>query len=135
MVIDRLKTYLGAPFIMSFPINIGSIYLFSRKKQKDAKTEEDDENNTQRLLCQFVLDGTGRKVGESIAVDEDVLILKSGSKYLGVPLKHVEEQEKTLLVKGLIDISVYLLIIHFGGMILVLYACLPCKLDYVTPNV
>ena len=50
-----------------------------------------------------MLDGAGRKVGESVAVDEDILIIKSGSKYLGVPLKHIEEEKKTLLVKGLVD--------------------------------
>jgi hypothetical protein len=50
-----------------------------------------------------VLDGMKRKIGESVAVDEDILIIKSGSKYLGVPLKHIEESGKTLLVKGLVD--------------------------------
>jgi hypothetical protein len=55
------------------------------------------------MLCRFVLDGAGKKVGESIAIDEDILIIKSEKKYLGVPLKHIEEEGKTLLVKGLVD--------------------------------
>ena len=38
-----------------------------------------------------------------MAVDNDLLIIKSGSKYLGVPLKHIEAEEKTLLVKGLVE--------------------------------
>ena len=54
-------------------------------------------------MCRFVLDGIGRKIGESVAVDEDIVIIKSGTKYLGVPLKHIEEEGKTLLVKGLVD--------------------------------
>jgi len=56
-------------------------------------------------LCRFVLDGTGNKLGESIALENDVIIIKSGNKYLGVPLKHVEETGKTLTVKGLIDFT------------------------------
>ena len=33
----------------------------------------------------------------------NLLIIKSGKKYLGVPLKHIEEDDKLLLVKGLVD--------------------------------
>lgn len=81
---------------------IGSIGLFSRRKTEREDTCEQvfEEHN---LLCRFVLDGFGRKVGESIAIDEDVLIIKNGKTFLGVPLKHVEEKEKTLLVRGLLD--------------------------------
>jgi len=55
------------------------------------------------LLCRFVVDIKGNKIGESVAVNDDIIIVKAGSRYLGVPLKHVEEEEKTLLVKGLVD--------------------------------
>ena len=64
---------------------------------------EEKEAYKNNLSCRFVLDGAGRKVGESVAVDEDVLIIKSGKKYLGVPIKHIEEDGKTLLVKGLVE--------------------------------
>jgi len=80
---------------------ITGLFFFSRKKQKSADSEEDFYKNG--LTCRFVLDGAGRKIGESVAVDEDILIIKSGKTYLGVPLKHIEEEEKTLLVKGLVD--------------------------------
>jgi hypothetical protein len=72
-----------------------------RKKKKDKTDEEEEYKNS--LLCRFVLDGIGNKVGESVAVDEDILIVKKGKRYLGVPLKHVEEEGKTLLVRGLVD--------------------------------
>jgi len=52
-----------------------------------------------------VKDGSGRKIGESVSVDEDVLIIKSKERFLGVPLKHVEDEGKTLLVKGLVDLD------------------------------
>ncbi len=80
---------------------VAGVFFFSRKKQKPSDNEEDPYKN--RLTCRFVLDGAGRKIGESVAVDDDILIIKSGKTYLGVPLKHIGEEEKTLLVKGLVD--------------------------------
>ena len=79
------------------------IFFFSRNKNKKKNDFEEEENYKKNLICRFVLDGAGRKVGESVAVDDDILIIKSGKKYLGVPLKHIEEEEKTLLVKGLFE--------------------------------
>jgi hypothetical protein len=92
--------------ILSTLISLGKIGdLFSssleKRKKKDELEEEDKYKNN--LLCRFVLDGLGRKVGESVAIDNDILIIKSGSKYLGVPIKHIEEDKKTLLVKGLVE--------------------------------
>lgn len=83
--------------------SIGAVFFFSRGKHKKKEEAEDEDSYKNHLLCRFVLDGAGRKVGESVAIDNDILIVKSGSKYLGVPLKHIEEKEKTLLVKGLVD--------------------------------
>lgn len=80
---------------------IDYIFFFSRNRKRDDIEEE--ENYKKNLTCRFVLDGSGKKVGESVAVDDDILIIKSGKKYLGVPLKHIEEEEKTLLVKGLLE--------------------------------
>ena len=87
--------------ILAYMTTIGGVFFFSRNRKSEEETEEEDYKNS--LICRFVLDGIGRKVGESVSVDEDVLIIKSKKKYLGVPLKHIEEDGKTLLVKGLID--------------------------------
>lgn len=80
--------------------NICILFIFREKSKKQNEKTDDDHNN---LLCRFVLDGAGRKIGESIAIDEDILIIKSGKKYLGVPLKHIKEEKNTLLVKGLVE--------------------------------
>ena len=88
---------------MTAPESFAKIFFFSKKRIKktsESETKEFDKNN---LLCRFVLDGTGKKVGESIAIEGDIVIIKSGNKYLGVPLKHIKEEKKTLLVKGLVD--------------------------------
>ena len=83
--------------------NIGIVYIFSRNRRKHKEEFEKEQAFKDSLLCRFVLDGTGKKVGESVGVDDDIIIIKSKTKYLGVPLKHIEEEGKTLLVKGLVD--------------------------------
>lgn len=57
------------------------------------------------LLCRFVLDGQGKKIGESIAFFKDILIIKSRKDFLGIPMKHVKEEGSHLIVKGLLDQS------------------------------
>jgi len=81
---------------------ITGVFFLSRGK-KSKKNEEGEGESRNNLLCRFVMDGTGKKVGESVALAGDIMIIKSGAKYLGVPMKHIEEEEKTLLVKGLVD--------------------------------
>ena len=77
------------------------VFLFNKKKNKEKEEENEHIDNT--LLCRFVTDHSGKKIGESVSIDEDIIIIKSGSRFLGVPLKHIEEQEKNLIVKALID--------------------------------
>jgi hypothetical protein len=86
-----------------FLLNIkrGSLFFFTKNPRHP--DEFDSDHAYDHLLCRFVTDSTGRKIGESIAVSEDILIIKRGVKFMGVPLKHVEDQNKTILVKGLIN--------------------------------
>ena len=73
------------------------------KRTNNVKKKAEEEEYKNSLLCCFVLDGLGRKIGESVAIDKDIMIIKSRAKYLGVPLKHVEFDGKKILVKGLVD--------------------------------
>ena len=79
------------------------VFPFQKSKRRRIEEQEAEEHLKSEMLCRFVLDGAGKKVGESVAIDDDLLIIKSGRKYLGVPLKHIEIEEKTLLVKGLVE--------------------------------
>ena len=99
----ELTIFASVLFIILVLESIGGLFFFSRKKRKKNDEAEEEDSYRNSLLCRFVLDGLGRKIGESVAIDEDIVIIKSGNKYLGVPLKHIEEEEKTLLVKGLVD--------------------------------
>ena len=87
---------------MKAMISIGSLFFLSKLRKKPLETD-DELCQDEQLLCKFVFDGSGKKIGESIAIEEDVLIIKRGDVYLGVPLKHIEDEEKSLLVRGLID--------------------------------
>jgi hypothetical protein len=95
----KLGVLTGNLFIQT----VGFVYIFSKNNKKKIEELEKEEEYKHSLLCRFVLDGIGKTVGESVAVDEDILIIKSKNRYLGVPLKHIEEEGKTLLVKGLVD--------------------------------
>jgi hypothetical protein len=86
---------------MIYALLLGNIFFFSRKNNKAEEDEEETKKND--LLCRFVVDGTGKRLGESVSLDGDIMIIKSKKTYLGVPLKHIEEKDKALLVKGLVD--------------------------------
>jgi hypothetical protein len=88
---------------LSLPSFLSISILLKRKKPKSSKESSTREHEHDYLLCKFVTDGSGKTIGESVSIIEDIVIIKSGYRFLGVPLKHVEDRGKTLLVKGLVD--------------------------------
>lgn len=64
--------------------------LVSRKKDRS-------------LLSRFVIDKHGNRVGESISVYNDLLIIKRKGDYYAVPLKHVDVSGEELRVKGVVQ--------------------------------
>jgi len=78
-----------------------SVFSLLFLAKKDASLLSHDPG----LLCQFVVDTTGARIGESVSFMGDVLIVKQGSRFLGVPLKHVKRNGSSLVVKGLSDYS------------------------------
>ncbi len=95
-----LMIFINNLLLQNIVTNFG-IFFFTKKKNKEKEDENDQMDNT--LLCRFVTDHSGKKIGESVSIDEDIMIIKSGSRFLGVPLKHIEEQEKNIVVKAIID--------------------------------
>ncbi|OYT58715.1 hypothetical protein B6U81_07375 [Thermoplasmatales archaeon ex4484_30] len=55
------------------------------------------------LLSRFVVDKEGRRIGESISVYKDLLIIKRNGKFYAIPLKHVEVGKEELHVKGVVQ--------------------------------
>jgi len=82
---------------------LGGIFFFNRKK--NITLEENSDETSENLLCKFVNDGSGRNIGESVSIDDDVLIVKSKKGFLGIPIKHIEDNGNFLLVKGLVDLD------------------------------
>ncbi len=83
----------------SKPPSYGVMFFFTKKKEGTTQFTDQD------LLCKFVFDSSGAKLGESVSFMEDMLIVKNGARFLGVPLKHVQRKDKSLLVKGIVDFS------------------------------
>ena len=55
------------------------------------------------LLARFVVDSNGKKIGESISVYEDLLIIKKDGNYYAIPLKHVEVKDNKIRLRGIVQ--------------------------------
>ena len=62
-----------------------------------------NRKKTRSLLSRFVVDKNGNRVGESISIHKDLLIIKRESDYYAVPLQHVETKDEELRVKGIVQ--------------------------------
>ena len=60
---------------MIYTLALGNLFFFSKKNNKVDDDEEETKKND--LLCRFVVDGAGKQLGESIALDGDIIIIKS----------------------------------------------------------
>ena len=74
--------------------------IFKESAPKQSKKFNDEQST---LVCKFVFDGLGHPIGESISVENDLIIVKTNDSFLGIPLKHVETDGKKVIVKGLVD--------------------------------
>ena len=74
--------------------------IFKGSQSNQSKGLHDIHSN---LVCKFVFDGLGHLIGESISIEKDLIIVKTDDSFLGIPLKHVEADEKKVIVKGLVD--------------------------------
>ena len=54
-------------------------------------------------IARFVVDSEGKRIGESISVFEDLLIIKRDDKFYAIPFKHVELKGDEIHVKGIIQ--------------------------------
>ena len=80
---------------------ITTFFIFSKKKPSK-KTPSIEEIKTD-LIARFVITGNGKRIGESVTVNNDILIVKDEDQFVGIPLKHIDLEGKRIIVKGLFD--------------------------------
>ena len=78
-----------------------NLFLFQKSSDNEGVLHTYDDLSD--MLARFVINSQGEKIGESIAVHQDLLIVKQKKTYLGIPLKHISLDGKKLLAKGLIN--------------------------------
>ena len=59
--------------------------------------------NKLSYIARFVVDLQGKRIGESISIFEDMLIIKKGEKFHAIPFKHVEMRGDEIHVKGVVQ--------------------------------
>ncbi|MCD6481325.1 MAG: hypothetical protein J7L31_03515 [Thermoplasmata archaeon] len=59
--------------------------------------------NKLSYVARFVVDSQGKRIGESISVFEDMLIIKKGEKFYAIPFKHVEMRGEEIRVRGIVQ--------------------------------
>jgi len=84
-------------------IHYMAICVFLFHKNSENENVQHTYDDVSDMLARFVINSQGEKIGESIAIHQDLLIVKQEKSYLGIPLKHISLEGKKLLAKGLID--------------------------------
>lgn len=59
--------------------------------------------NKFHYIAKFVVDTDGKRIGESISVFEDMLIIKKGEKFYAIPFKHVEVVGNEIHLRGIVQ--------------------------------
>ena len=54
-------------------------------------------------LAKFVVNSEGKRIGESISVFEDMVVIKKDGKFYAIPFKHVETKENEIHLKGVVQ--------------------------------
>jgi hypothetical protein len=55
------------------------------------------------LISKFVVDKEGNRIGETISIEGDLIIIKKEKKYLAIPLKHIEASKDQVRIRGIVE--------------------------------
>jgi hypothetical protein len=55
------------------------------------------------LISKFVVDKEGNRIGETISMDGDLIIIKKEKNYLAIPVKHIESSEDKVRIRGIVE--------------------------------
>ncbi|MEM1514005.1 MAG: DUF5749 family beta-barrel protein [Candidatus Thermoplasmatota archaeon] len=54
-------------------------------------------------IARFIIDSEGNRIGESISVYKDLLIIKRNNEFYAIPFRHIEKKDENIIVKGAIE--------------------------------
>ena len=93
-----------AAFLAVFVIVVVLLIRMSTKARSEAaQAVATQENPGDRLVLKFVEDPSGQRVGETVAVEGDELIIKDAQGFLAVPVASVTEAGEGLKLNAPID--------------------------------
>lgn len=55
------------------------------------------------LISKFVVDKEGNRIGETISIERDLVIIKKENKYIAIPLKHIEASKDQVRIRGIVE--------------------------------
>ena len=55
------------------------------------------------MISKFVVDKEGNRIGETISMEGDMVIIKKEKKYLAIPLKHIETSKDQVRIRGIVE--------------------------------
>jgi hypothetical protein len=54
-------------------------------------------------IARFVIDSEGNRIGESISIYKDLLIIRKENEFYAIPFRHIEKKDENIIVKGVIE--------------------------------
>ena len=93
-----------AAFLLVFAVIVVILVRMSmRARQAEAQLSMSQESSGEKMLLRFVEDEKGARVGETVAVEGDQMIVKAPGGFLAVPTSQLSESGAGLKLTGTFD--------------------------------
>lgn len=93
-----------AAFLAVFAIVVVLLIRMSTKARTEAaQAQAVQESPHEAMLLKFVEDPSGRRIGESVAVEDDEMIIKDAQGFLAVPVANVSPSGDGLKLSAPLD--------------------------------
>lgn len=93
-----------AAFILVFLVIVGLLIRLSMKARRTQEAEAtSSESAHEKHLLRFVTDESGKRIGETVAVQGSDFIVKDAKGFLAIPTADVKEEGEGLRLTGAFD--------------------------------
>ncbi|MBI2077680.1 MAG: hypothetical protein HYT80_04815 [Euryarchaeota archaeon] len=93
-----------AAFLLVFAVIVAILIRMSmRARQAEAQQTMSQESPGEKMLLRFVEDEKGTRVGETVAVEADKMIVKAPGGFLAIPVAQLSESGPGLKLTGTFD--------------------------------